>query len=75
MHQLSRVLCLVALLSLASIAAADVRLPAIIGDHMVLQRGASVPVWGWATAGERVRITGVDGNCLTVEAVRSLPQD
>ena len=28
---------------------------------------------GPAAAGERVRITGVDGNCLTVEPERSLP--
>jgi len=28
---------------------------------------------GPAAAGEKVRITGVDGNCLTVEAERTLP--
>jgi hypothetical protein len=28
---------------------------------------------GPAAVGERVRITGVDGNCLTVEAERPLP--
>ena len=28
---------------------------------------------GPAAAGEKVRITGVDGNCLTVEAERALP--
>lgn len=28
---------------------------------------------GPAAAGERVRITGVEGNCLTVEPVRNLP--
>ena len=27
-----------------------------------------------AAPGERVRITGIEGNCLTVETVRSLPQ-
>ena len=40
-----------------------------VGDSEWSARG------GPAAAGERVRITGVDGNCLTVEAVRSLPQD
>ena len=38
-------------------AAADVRLPAIIGDNMVLQRAISVPVWGWADPGEKVTVT------------------
>jgi membrane protein implicated in regulation of membrane protease activity len=28
---------------------------------------------GPAAAGERVRVTGVEGNCLTVETVRALP--
>ncbi len=44
------------LLVLIGVAAADVRLPAIIGSGMVLQRGMDVPLWGWADAGERVRI-------------------
>ncbi len=33
---------------------ADVKLPAIFGDHMVLQREQAVPVWGWADDGEKV---------------------
>jgi hypothetical protein len=28
--------------------AADLRLPSIFSDHMVLQSGKAVPVWGWA---------------------------
>ncbi len=35
---------------------ADVKLPAIIGDNMVLQRSVSVPIWGWAKSGEHVRV-------------------
>ena len=38
-----------------------------VGDSEWTARG------GPAAAGERVRITGVDGNCLKVEAERSLP--
>jgi sialate O-acetylesterase len=38
-------------------AQATVRLPALVGDHMVLQRNAKVPVWGWAAPGEQVSIT------------------
>lgn len=36
---------------------AAVRLPAVFGDHMVLQRGMPVPVWGWADAGEKVSVS------------------
>lgn len=36
---------------------ADVKLPAIIGSHMVLQRGVECPIWGWADAGEKVTVS------------------
>ena len=45
---------------------ADVRLPAIFSEHMVLMKAESVPVWGWADAGEHIRVT-INGK--TVEAV------
>ena len=35
---------------------ADVKLPAILSDHMVLQAGMSVPIWGWADANEKVTV-------------------
>ncbi|MBW7995539.1 MAG: sialate O-acetylesterase [Candidatus Glassbacteria bacterium] len=35
-------------------AGADVRLARIFTDHMVLQMGRAVPVWGWADPGEKV---------------------
>lgn len=35
---------------------ADVRLPAILGSHMVLQRGGTAPIWGWADPGEQVAV-------------------
>jgi sialate O-acetylesterase len=40
-----------------SFATADIKLPAIFGDHMVLQQGQANPVWGWADAGEKVMVT------------------
>jgi sialate O-acetylesterase len=40
----------------AAVCRADVRLPGIFGDNMVLQRDAQVAVWGWAGPGERVRV-------------------
>lgn len=36
---------------------ADVKLPAIISDHMVLEKSAKVPVWGKADPGEQVAVT------------------
>jgi hypothetical protein len=42
---------------LASSAKADVRLPALFSDHMVLQSGTNVAVWGWAAPGEQVRVS------------------
>jgi hypothetical protein len=35
---------------------ADVSLPAVFSDHMVLQRAAAVPVWGWADPGEKITV-------------------
>ncbi len=34
----------------------DVRLPALFGDHMILQQRAYNAVWGWADAGEKVTV-------------------
>ena len=36
---------------------AEVALPNIFGDNMVLQRDMPIPIWGWATAGEEVTVT------------------
>ncbi|MEX2300591.1 MAG: sialate O-acetylesterase [Bryobacterales bacterium] len=45
-------------------ASAEVRLPALLSDHMVVQRDRPVHIWGWAEPGERVRVvfngTGLD---------------
>src|SRR6266404_3632940 len=37
-------------------ARADVRLPALFGDNMVLQQEMRAPVWGWADEGEEVTV-------------------
>src|SRR5947208_2264567 len=36
---------------------ADVKLPNVIGSHMVLQRDKPLPIWGWAEAGEEVTVS------------------
>ncbi len=38
-------------------ASADVTLPAVFSDHMVLERDAALPIWGWAEPGEKVTVT------------------
>jgi sialate O-acetylesterase len=65
-----------ALAALAAPARADVRLPNVIGSHMVLQRESQVSLWGFADPGEVVTIapgwtkekyqveTGADGRFL-----------
>src|SRR6266576_2756561 len=35
---------------------AEVRLPALFSDNMVLQQGVSVPGWGWADDGEKITV-------------------
>jgi len=56
MKRLTLLVVTSALLSLAPTARADVKLPAIFGNHMVLQRDAVVPVWGTAAPGEEVTV-------------------
>ncbi len=45
-----------ALLLSASCTFAEVRLPAVISDHMVLQAGKPVAIWGWADADEEISV-------------------
>lgn len=40
----------------AGVAYADVKVPAIFTDHMVLQQGQKNRVWGWADPGEAVKV-------------------
>lgn len=54
-------------LAAASFTHADVTLPAIFSDHLVLQRETSVPVWGWADPGEEVTIS-VAGQTQSIRA-------
>ena len=44
------------LLGLSSVRA-DVKLPAILGDHAVLQQGQRLPIWGQADPGEEVTLS------------------
>ena len=44
------------LLLLAGSLHADVKLPAIFTDHLVLQRNKPVAIWGWADSGEDITV-------------------
>jgi sialate O-acetylesterase len=44
------------LLVVAGAVQASVKLPSLISDHMVLQQGVPVRIWGTADAGEAVRV-------------------
>ncbi|HTS68925.1 MAG TPA: sialate O-acetylesterase [Terriglobia bacterium] len=46
-----------AVLTICASAAGDVKLPALIGDNMVLQQGRQVAIWGTADGGEQVVVT------------------
>ena len=50
------VLALVAGLPTGAVAQA-LRLPALFGDHMVLQQNVRAPLWGWAEPGAAVRVS------------------
>ncbi len=58
MHKTTAILLLIGAVALTSITYADIKLPAIFGDHMVLQQKSSVAVWGWADPGEKVTVKG-----------------
>ena len=64
---LMRALLLTLLLVAAPSAMAQLRLPVLLSDGAVLQRGEPVPVWGWAKAGEAVTVR-LGGARVTTEA-------
>jgi len=49
-------LLLVALCFVSVMVSANVRLPKIFANNMVLQRNTPIPVWGWADANEKIEI-------------------
>jgi len=54
---------------LLAAAEAEVRLPRIFTDNMVLQQELPIAVWGWADAGEEVTVT-LAGATMTAKAGR-----
>ena len=56
---------LILLLGLPLLAGADVSLPALISDNMVIQSGAEVPIWGTSEPGEEVVVVLGDERMAT----------
>lgn len=51
-----RLLSTFLLLCCCTWATGQIRLPAVIASNMVLQRNSTVQLWGWAHAGEKIRV-------------------
>ena len=56
-HQKLALALLLLLPSIGRIAYAELKVPAIISDHMVLQQNLANPIWGWDTPGTQVTVT------------------
>ena len=52
--------------NVASTCYADVKLPNVFSDHMVLQQGQENKIWGTATAGEKIAISIADKSMETM---------
>ncbi len=46
-----------ALMAASSFSSAEIRMPKLISDHAVLQRGVPIRIWGWAGAGVSLTVT------------------
>src|SRR5689334_1181001 len=63
-------LSILSIVALAGEALAEVKLPRLVADHMVLQRDSRVAIWGWADPGEEVKI-GFHGKKATARTDRT----
>jgi sialate O-acetylesterase len=61
-------LCAAFLSCTAANSRGEVKLPTVLGSHMVLQRNAPLNFWGWADAGEKVTVTMGDEVATTKTA-------
>ncbi|MEZ4847598.1 MAG: sialate O-acetylesterase [Bacteroidia bacterium] len=62
-------LYLILIICLPGLSQAKITLPSIFADHMVLQQNAEVPIWGWASPSEEVRVKASwTGEVITTKA-------
>ena len=65
-QQLLSFIVFVSILFVYSIAQAEIRLPRLISDGMVIQRDTKVSVWGWASPNEKIIVRFYDKVYSTV---------
>lgn len=67
MSQVVRRMLLTGLLACSALAASagELKLNQLFSDHMVLQQGKAVPVWGWSDAGSKVTVRFGDQTAKT----------
>jgi sialate O-acetylesterase len=53
---MKKVISILLFILVSSTVGAQLRLPAVFGDHMVIQKNATVPIWGWAGSTQDVTI-------------------
>jgi len=63
-----RPLLFIGCLMLPAISHAEIKLPAIISNHMVLQQKQPNPIWGWDTPGSAITVTFGDQKKSTTTA-------
>ncbi len=56
MNNITKFSVIVLILTVAAISYADVKLPAVISDNMVLQQKTNATIWGWADPGEKIKV-------------------
>ncbi|MBK8882965.1 MAG: sialate O-acetylesterase [Bacteroidales bacterium] len=52
------ILVLISVLILSVPSFGQIKLPAVIGDNMVLQQNSEVAIWGWGDPGSEIKVTG-----------------
>jgi sialate O-acetylesterase len=63
-----KIFLLYTLLLAAQFAFGSIRLPKLVSDGMVLQRGVKTKIWGWASPGEKVCLKFIDKNYSAITA-------
>ena len=58
MKSLFRIIALIAVILLSVPSFGQIKLPAVIGDNMVLQQNSEVAIWGWGDPGSEIQVAG-----------------
>lgn len=63
--------CVISFAAMMSVAGyANPTLSPILGDHMVLQQGTPIALWGWSDPREKITVTLLDRKAATVADIR-----